>query len=268
MNQISELSRLPKGADVEFKGVVSYENPPRASMYGGGFNQFVVVKSGDFGIGVNIPVHSIDEGYIKGTSLIVKGKVDKYPDKKQPLTSEGTYPMRTSIKATVVEEYRDVEDFPEQETVVTKESIVNTESASVKGLVNKPSYSAAKNVEEEQKRIRFEKRDLLTAKESACKTVGKWIETGKIDLKDYFKWCTKLVDYFYNEDEGFDLMTEANLMHSGLVEVNKTQALAWIRNHMKGTELTLEGLNVPALDKQTLPELLETATRVATALSN
>ena len=262
MNQISELSKLPKGTDVEFKGTVSYENPPRAAMYGGGFSQFVVVKDGEFGIGVNIPVKSPDEGYTKGVNLIVKGKVDKYPDKKQPLTEDGTFPMRTSIKATIVEEYRQVEEFPQQEyteeTVVTKESIVK----------EKPSYTVAKNTEKEAERIMWEKKDLVTAKESACKTVGKWVSDGKIELIDYFKWCTKLVDYFYNEDEGFDLIVEANLMASGLVEVTKAQAATWIKSHMKGTELTLEGLNVPALDKQTLPELLETAVRVATSIGN
>ena len=269
MNQISELSRLPKGTDVEFKGVVSYENPPRASQYGGGFSQFVVVKDGDNGIGVNISVKSLDEGYTKGTSLQVKGKVDKYPDKKQPLTENGTYPMRTSIKAIVVEEYREVDDFPQQEYDHSKEQVMTKEDI-VKA--DKPeSYSVAKNTEKEQERIMWAKKDLITARESACKTVGKWISDKVIELKDYFAWCDKLVDYFYHEDEAFTIITEANLIISGLVELTKPQMLAWIQSKMAGTkfqeeDVLMHELGVKKLSTQVVSELLDTIQKLSLSL--
>ena len=260
MDLVKDFGAMPKGRAVEFQGEITYDTPARAARYGGGFSQFVVVTDSTGGIGTNIPVANIEAGFIKGTMLKVWGKIDKYQDKKQPLTENGTYPIRTSVSASKVEEFRMADTFVEKhdhstEQVMTKEDIVVVDKPA-------PNYSVAKNVEKEAERIMWAKKDLITAKESACKTVGKWVSDGKIDLLNYFKWCTMLVDYFYNEDEAFDLIVQANLMASGLVEVTKPQITSWLKQHIKGTGFTLEGLDVD-LTKATLPELLEKCTQLA-----
>ena len=272
MNKIFDLHSMPKGSECEIKGEIIFENPPKAVRYGTGLNQFVVLSDhpdkGLNAVGVNISVQTVEDGFTKGEKIVVKGKVDKYPDRNQPLKPDGTYPVKTSVKATHVEKFVEVEDF----APTPEESVASVMSPQDIEEVNKPptnGYSTAKGVEEEKKRIMWEKKDLVTAKESACKTVGKWIDSGKIELKDYFKWCDYLVDYFYNSDDKFALITEANLMQSGLITVNKAQALAWIEEHAKGTDVAQDLcgiLHVKALDKQTLNELLETIGKLSLAV--
>lgn len=269
MNQVIETKGMPKGTYIELKGVIIYEQTPRPARYGNGFSQFFVMSDNEQDkmceVGVNVNVGSLEDGYTKGEKVIIKGKVDKYPDKKQPLLPNGTYPLKTSIKADNVERYREVNDF------VNPEDIPESPTASVMTpkeleIANKPNYVEAKAGEKGEERKMWAKKDLVVAKESACKTVGGWVETGKVELKDYFLWATKLVEFFYNEDDKFVVITEANLMKSGLVEVNKAQITDWIKERMKGTEITTENMGVKALSTQTLTELLDTAVKVALSL--
>ena len=274
MNNIIDLHKTPKGSPCEIKGEIVYENPPKPSRYGKGLNQFIVVQDNLqdrlSAVGVNINVASVEEGFQKGEKVLVRGKVDKYPDKTQQLNPDGTYPMKTSVKADYIERFVEPEDFPTESpsspTPVTGFPVSVMSADDVKAAnTPRPVYVDAKAEE----KAMWAKKDLIVAKQSACKTVGKWISDGKIELKDYFGWCTRLVDYFYNEDDKFAVITEANLMVSKLVNVTKTQALAWIEKHLKGTDVEQDPcgiLHVKELDKQTLDELLKTIEKLSLIL--
>ena len=272
MNQVLETASMQKGAYVELKGIIIYEQTPRASRYGNGFSQFLVISDnqGDkrCEVGVNVNMAKIDDGFVKGHSVIVKGKVDKYPDKKQPLLPNGTYPLKTSIKADSVEEFREVNDFVNPEDIV---AVPESPTASVMTpeeleIINKPDYVQSKQEAKDEESKMWAAKDLIVAKQSACKTVGKWIESGKIDLTEYFAWATKLVEFFYNEDDKFVVITEANLMKSGLVDVTKAQVTDWITERMKGTDIVWESVSSKAISSLTLTELLDTAVKVALSL--
>ena len=275
MNKISELHSMPKGGECEVTGIITYEAEPKPVKYGQGLNQFVVIEDDAQGginsVGVNISLSKVEDGFRKGEKIVIKGKVDKYPDRKQPLQQDGTFPMKTSLKATTIERVVNEGDFREQEEctdepveeVKTKEEIVKSEKPT--------NYAVAKGVEEEKKRIMFAERDLVVAKESACKTVATWVVSGHIVLKDYFFWVQKLIDCFYNEDDKFAIITQANLISSGLVTVTKAEALTWIRDHMWDTEHATEpdlikALHVKPFDKQLLPELLNTIEKLSLIL--
>ena len=265
MDRISDLHAKPKGTEIEIQGEITYDSAPKQVRYGQGFSQFIVVHdSGEGalgGIGCNVPLSNVDQGYRKGETVTVRGKLDKYADRKQPLLPNGTYPVKTSVKVEHIEEFTQIQNYPEEEVPASPTNVMSKEDVREANKPPRNGYIIAKEVEEEKKRIIFEKKDLITAKESACKTVGKWIESGKMELKDYFKWCNYLVDYFYNEDDKFAIITEANLMISGLITVTKAEALNWIEMHLKGTDVAQDVtgiLHVKALDKQTLNELLET----------
>lgn len=275
MNKICDLHSMPKGAVCEIQGEITYENPPKATRYGKGLNQFIVVndnieEGGVNGIGVNVSVASVEDGFIKGNKVTVKGKVDKYPDRNQPLQPDGTFPMKTSVKADHIEHYVDADDFPDPPitghvpNVMDKEDLVQ---ASKPAPTN--GYSTAKGVEEEKKRIMWEKKELKICKQAVLKVVGRLVEAGTLNMKVFFRWADKLVDYVYNEDDKFALITEANLMQSGLITVTKAEALDWIETHVKGTDVEQDLcgiLHVKALDKQTLNELLETVEKLSLAI--
>ncbi len=282
MNKIQELHALPNGTDVEIQGRVAYDSAPKPVRYGEGFNQFVVVSDGEgetHGIGCNIPMSTEDQGYAKGNTVTIKGKLDKYADRKQPLKPDGTFPIKTSVRVTFIEEFTQVDDFPDAPANATPVELPGKPPVTIKAepvmdkedlkeaevVVKKNGYSQSK----EEERKMWEAKDLIVAKQSACKTVGKWIDSGRIELKDYFKWCDKLVDFFYNKDDGFTLITEVNLMKSGLVSATKAEILSWITEHMKGTDIETDPcgiLHVKALDKQTVAELLDTAEKVSLAI--
>lgn len=267
MNKIAELHGMTKGTECVITGVIIYEAQPKPVKYGSGLNQFVVIEDDAQGginsVGVNISLSRAEDGYRKEEKVTITGKVDKYPDRKQPLQQDGTYPMKTSVKAIRIERVKDIDDFNEQ--LPPEEEVIVTEKPA------KQNYTVAKNVEEEKKRIVFEKRDLVMAKESACKTVATWVVSGHILLKDYFSWVEKLVDYFYSQDDKFATITQANLISSKLITVTKTEALTWIKDHMWNTEYATEeeltkALHVKPLDKQLLPELLDTIEKLSLIL--
>jgi len=265
MNQIAELVKLPKGTEVEFEGEITFENPPRANLYGSGFSQFVVVKKGADGIGCNIPIPAIENGYHKKQTVNVKGKINKYPDKKQPLTENGTYPIKTSVNATSVEEIVIQDDNAlltdaDIEKINEKSTVKPSEKSSAKPNTNK--YNSDK---EEEKKM-WAAKDLKVCKQAMIKTIGRWVEVNVIPKSQFFKWVTRCVDFVYNEDDAFDLIVEAQMMKSGLIECDKKSVTAWIDEHMKGTACTLEMLGVKKLDIQTLVELLDTAERLSLVL--
>jgi len=270
MNRIAELHSLPKGTPCEIMGEIIFEKEPQQSRYGKGLNQFIVVSDDPEGVintvGVNVNIGTIDEGFLKGEKVIVKGKVDKYPDRTQQLKPDGTYPMKTSVKAEHIEKFVEVEDFP-VEQLAPATGLVQVMDADDLKEANKPAPKSNGYIQtKEEERKMWEKKDLIVAKQSACKTVGKWIVSGHIELKNYFAWCNKLVDYFYNEDDAFAVITEANLMKSGLIEVTKAQVLAWISDRLKGTQITYESLGIKAIASQTLEELKDTAVKIALAI--
>lgn len=271
MNNIIDLHRTPKGSTCEIKGEIVYENPPKQARYGNGLNQFIVVQD-DLqdrmsAVGVNVNVASIEDGFQKGEKVLVKGKVDKYPDKSQPLNQDGTYPMKTSLKAEYIERFVEPADFPPASVSGLASDMPSVMDEEDLKAINTPKTNYTDTKAEEK--AMWAKKDLIVAKQSACKTCGKWISDGKIELKDYFGWCNRLVDYFYNEDEKFAVITEANLMISGLVTVTKAQALSWITKHVKGTDIEQDLcgiLHVKELDKQTLDELLQTVEKLSLAI--
>ena len=279
MDRIKDLHGKAKGTEVEIQGEVAYDSAPKQVRYGQGFNQFLVIQDdpegGMNGIGCNVPMANVDQGFAKGNSVTIKGKVDKYADRKQPLKPDGTYPVKTSIKVEHIEEFVQAEEFATTDKVtspvpgeipdVTASVMSPKDLAEADRPAPKNGYSQAKKEEKEM----WAAKDLVVAKQSACKTVGKWIDSGKIQLKDYFKWCAKLVDFFYNTDDSFALITEANLIQSGLITVTKAEAISWIEIHVKGTDVEQDLcgiLHVKALDKQTLPELLNTIGKLSLAI--
>jgi len=261
MNQIAELVKLPKGTEVEFEGEITYENPPRANLYGSGFSQFVVVKKGADGIGCNIPIPGIENGYRKGQTVNVKGKVNKYPNKKEPLTENGTYPIATSVNATSVEEIVIQDD----NALLTDAEIEKINKKSTVKPTAKPNTNKYNGDKEEEKKM-WAAKDLKVCKQAMIKTIGRWVEANVIPKSQLFKWVTRCVDYVYNEDDAFNLVVEAQMMKSGLLECDKKSVTAWIDEHMKGTACTLEMLGVADLSKQTLVQLLDTAERLSLVL--
>ena len=273
MNKILELHSMAKGTECEVTGVITYEAEPKPVKYGQGLNQFVVIEDnaqgGTSSVGVNISLSKIEDGFYKGEKVVVQGKVDKYPDRKQPLQPDGTFPTKTSLKAVSVEKVVEAEDFHEQEEA-TSTPVASVMTGKDIEEANKPAENNYVT-EKEKERIMWEKKDLVVAKESACKTVATWVVSGHILLKDYFAWVEKLVDCFYSEDDKFATITQANLMSSKLVTVTKVEALAWIRDHMWNTEHATEAelikaLHVKPFDKQLLPELLDTIERLSLIL--
>jgi len=269
MNKISELHGLPKGEECEISGVIIYEQAPKPVKFGVGFNQFVVVEDipgNKFcSVGVNISLTDPKEGFLKGEKIIIQGKVDKYPDRTQKLTSDGTYPMKTSLKAHSVERFKQVEDFPIKDY---QEEAQIGEVMDAKDLeeANKPNYIEIKTQSEREKQAIFEAKDLISAKKSAAHTIADLIIAGKIELKNFFVWSTLLVDFFYNTDDAFAIITEANLMKSGLIEATKLQVSQWILERIKGTQIVLETLCEKPISTQTLEELKDTAVKVALAI--
>ena len=273
MNRIIDLHALPKGTPCEIKGEIIYEKEPKQSRYGKGFNQFIVVSDNPEGgmntIGVNVTVGSIDDGFLKEERVIITGKVDKYADRTQQLQPDGTYPMKTSVKAEHVEKFVEAEDFPAesstpevpQKQVMDKDDVKEADKPAPKSN----GYTQAK----EEERKMWTKKDLIVAKQSACKTVGRWVESGKIDLKNYFTWATKLVEFFYNEDDAFARTTEISLIKSGLITTTKEKATEWILEHVKETDIAQDMtgiLHVKELNKQSLKELIETMEKVNSTL--
>ena len=273
MNKILELHSMAKGTECEVTGVITYAAEPKPVKYGQGLNQFVVIEDNTEGgmssVGVNISLSKVEDGFKKGEKVVITGKVDKYPDRKQPLQQDGTFPTKTSLKAVSVEKIVEATDFHEQEEASSApvEEVMSEEDIKEADKPAENNYVT----EKEKERIMWEKKDLVVAKESACKTVATWIVSGHVQLKDYFAWVEKLVDCFYSQDDKFATITQANLMSSKLVTVTKTEALIWIRDHMWNTEHTTEAdlikaLHVKPFDKQLLPELLDTIERLSLIL--
>jgi hypothetical protein len=258
MNKTNELVAMPKGTPCEIQGEISYQLEPKKAIYGkGGYSQFIVVDDETGKIGVNINLPSIQEGFTKGEKVHIKGKVDKYPDKKQPLLPNGTYPMRTSVVAEWFERYQDVQDFPatnnEVQTVIPQTTV----------LVG--DYLVKKATKEELDKKMWEDKDLRIVKQSALKAAVELCVNDNIKLQDLFKMANKFVDYVYNEDDKFAIVTEAQLIKSGLVTLTKPQAIAWLDKHIPEMPLT-DDMSLTEYKNKTLEELLEIIERVALSL--
>jgi hypothetical protein len=265
MNKTNELVAMPKGTPCEIQGEISYQLEPKKTMYGkGGYSQFIVVDDETGKIGVNLNLPSIQEGFTKGEKVHIKGKVDKYPDKKQPLLPNGTYPIRTSVVAEWFERYRDADDFTEGMKEITNETqpIVKAENFL---YIQEGDYLVKKATKEELDKKMWENKDLRIVKQSALKAAVELCVNEKIKLQDLFKIADKFVDYVYNEDDKFAIVTEAQLIKSGLITLTKPQALAWLDKHIPEMPLT-DDMSLTEYKDKPLDELLEIIERVALSI--
>jgi hypothetical protein len=161
--------------------------------------------------------------------------------------------MRTSVVAEWIERYQDVQDFPVSKT------------AEIPGTVPVGDYLLKKTTKEVEDKQMWADKDLRIVKQSALKAAVELCVNEKIKLQDLFKIADKFVDYVYNEDDKFAIVTEAQLIKSGLITLTKPQAIAWLDKHIPEMPLT-DDMSLTEYKDKPLDELLEVIERVALSI--